>query len=47
MKRMGDSVGLYLSLPLLLSNALVVYRKTERKIEVVIGIQSVCFVAPT
>lgn len=31
----------------LLSKALLVYRKTKRKVEVVIGIQSVCSVAPT
>jgi len=31
----------------LLSKGLAVYRKTERKVEVVIGIQSVCSVAPT
>lgn len=46
MKRMGDSVSLFLSQTSLLSKALAVYRKTERKVEVVIGIQSVCFAVP-
>ena len=44
---MASSVGLFVSLTLLCSKALVVYRKTERKVEVVIGIQSVCSVALT
>ena len=43
-KRTESTVRLLISLASL-SNALVlVYRKTERKVEVVIGIQSVCSV---